>query len=137
MIPHMNFAKKSSGKHKSIVDNSIVVSVTAPGVIKRKHKNCPSIIITAKDGNPEVEDYDEREIFISLGSCGNLANDYLLQYSRKTIIQQEDVWVLGYLKRLHWERNLATSVHVDKFPLEANPGDAVSIGAYPRQIGIP
>ena len=30
-----------------------------------------------------------------------------------------------------------TSVHIEKFPLEANPGDPVSIAAYPRRIGIP
>lgn len=137
-IPNMNVAIQSCGEHQSVVGNSIIVTVRAQGVVKRKWKNCPSIITALKDGNSDVEDCNKREIFISPSSCGNLANSNLLHYSWKIIIQQERGWLVGCLERQCWERNLAMSVHVAKLQLasEASRGNPISIGAYPLPRSI-
>ena len=114
------------------MDNGIGVNAFGIGMVR---KNCPTFIMAMKNGNIELEESNKTKIFLFSSSCGNLANSYLLQCEMKIIIL-EYIWILGGLKRLHYERNLAMSVDVDNLSVafQANRGDPITIGACPLLI---
>jgi hypothetical protein len=112
------------------MDNCIFVHIIRFRLFRKK--NYPSIIVTANDNNSDVKDLEKREILISPNNSENLANSYLLYHNSKTSIQKNIFGLSVAANNIVGERNLAMTVHVDKFPLASKAiyGDPISIGAY-------